>query len=59
LGLVSMRERLELVDGVLHIHSERGGGTWLTATVPYRAIETGARREAPIDAEKLARNQPA
>jgi signal transduction histidine kinase len=59
LGLVSMRERLELVDGVLHIHSERSGGTWLTANVPLRAIETAAQREASMDAEKLARNQPA
>ena len=55
LGLVSMRERLELVDGVLHVHSEPGAGAWLTATVPFRAIATGTTRVA---AEELTRNQP-
>jgi signal transduction histidine kinase len=59
LGLVSMRERLELVDGVLHIHSEPGGGAWLTAIVPVRAIEAGADRAAHVRPEELAGNQPA
>ena len=59
LGLVSMRERLELVDGLLHIHSEPGAGTWVTATVPLRAMEADAPRTARIAAEELERNQPA
>jgi NarL family two-component system sensor histidine kinase LiaS len=33
-GLLTMRERLETVKGVLEIHSPPGGGTTLTATVP-------------------------
>jgi signal transduction histidine kinase len=56
LGLVSMRERLELVDGVLQVRSEPGAGAWLTATVPLRTIDTGRARMA---AEELTRNQPA
>ena len=55
LGLVSMRERLELVDGVLRIQSHRGGGTWLTATVPLHGIDSGDRRTARIAAGELAR----
>jgi len=42
LGLVSMRERLELVDGTLRIHSENGVGTSLTATVPASAALSAA-----------------
>jgi signal transduction histidine kinase len=34
LGLVSIRERLELVGGTLTIHSKPGGGTRLEITVP-------------------------
>jgi signal transduction histidine kinase len=54
LGLVSMRERLELVAGVLHIESHRGGGTWLTATVPIQGIDAGTRSAARIDATVVA-----
>jgi signal transduction histidine kinase len=59
LGLVSMRERLELVDGVLRIHSRSGGGTWLTATVPIHGIDSSTRRAAHIAPEELTRSQPA
>ncbi len=34
-GLVSMRERLELVDGTLRVTSEPGQGTSVTAWVPF------------------------
>ena len=36
LGLVSMRERLRLVNGELAIHSEPGRGTTILARVPRR-----------------------
>jgi signal transduction histidine kinase len=36
LGLVSMRERLRLVNGELAIHSEPGRGTTVLAHVPLR-----------------------
>jgi PAS domain S-box-containing protein len=35
LGLISMRERLRLVNGELSIHSEPGCGTTVLARVPY------------------------
>jgi len=35
IGLLTMRERVELVGGHLHIASERGGGTLLEAILPY------------------------
>jgi PAS domain S-box-containing protein len=39
LGLISMRERLRLVNGVLSIQSERGRGTTVLARVPLRPEE--------------------
>jgi len=36
LGLISMRERLRLVNGELSIQSVRGSGTTILARVPYR-----------------------
>lgn len=33
-GLIGMRERLESLDGYLHIESEPGSGTWLIASIP-------------------------
>ncbi len=38
LGLASMNERLQLIGGVLTIHSTPGGGTTLEASVPSAAI---------------------
>jgi PAS domain S-box-containing protein len=37
LGLVSMRERLQLVSGNFSIESKHGGGTTIRARVPYMA----------------------
>jgi PAS domain S-box-containing protein len=34
LGLISMRERLKLINGLLHIESQLGRGTTIHATVP-------------------------
>ena len=33
-GLIGMRERLESLEGYLHIESEPGSGTWLIASIP-------------------------
>ena len=41
LGLVSMRERVSLVKGVLLIASRSGGGTEITARVPVAAKAVG------------------
>ncbi len=38
LGLVSMRERLQLVDGTLSITSAEGGGTLVEARVPLESL---------------------
>ena len=40
LGLISMRERVESVGGVLEIHTTPGDGTRLRVTVPTRASES-------------------
>jgi two-component system sensor histidine kinase DegS len=37
LGLVGMRERLEMVGGTLAIESARGTGTSVHARIPFRA----------------------
>jgi signal transduction histidine kinase len=39
LGLISMRERVESVGGILEIHATPASGTRLTATVPTRVSE--------------------
>jgi signal transduction histidine kinase len=39
IGLISMRERLHLVDGELSIQSAPGRGTTVLASVPLRLIE--------------------
>jgi signal transduction histidine kinase len=36
LGLVSMRERAEMLGGTLEIHAEPGNGTTVRAAVPVR-----------------------
>jgi signal transduction histidine kinase len=43
LGLISMRERLQLVSGELSIKSQVGGGTTLFARVPVDSIRESAR----------------
>jgi signal transduction histidine kinase len=40
LGLISMRERVESVGGVLEIHATPASGTRLSVTVPIRASES-------------------
>jgi signal transduction histidine kinase len=40
LGLISMRERVESVGGMLEIHATAASGTRLTVTVPIHASET-------------------
>ena len=44
LGLVSMRERAEMLGGTLVIHAEPGNGTVVRATVPLAAGHNGAVR---------------
>jgi PAS domain S-box-containing protein len=39
LGLISMKERLQLVNGELSVKSEPGRGTTISARVPFRAEE--------------------
>jgi signal transduction histidine kinase len=43
LGLISMRERLQMVDGVLEIRTHPGGGTAVSARVPLQRAETQAK----------------
>jgi len=38
LGLIGMRERLEMVDGTLSIESSRGRGTTVCAEIPFTAV---------------------
>ena len=42
LGLISMRERLQLLSGEFFIKSERGRGTTIRAQVPLMAVERRA-----------------
>ncbi|MFP3853862.1 MAG: GAF domain-containing sensor histidine kinase, partial [Anaerolineales bacterium] len=44
LGIVTMRERTELLDGSLEIESEQGGGTTIRVQVPQESVGE-ARRE--------------
>jgi signal transduction histidine kinase len=46
LGLISMRERVESVGGVLEIHTTPGDGTRLRVTVPIQASESAAAGRA-------------
>jgi signal transduction histidine kinase len=43
IGLVSMRERVRLVDGTLSIESKPRRGTTIHARVPIRASQAAAR----------------
>jgi len=56
LGLTSMRERIEALGGTLHVTSQPGSGTHVTATIPmprtrrengYAANDSGARATPP------------
>jgi NarL family two-component system sensor histidine kinase LiaS len=46
LGLVSMRERVESVGGILEIASTPGSGTRLRVTIPIQASESAPARMA-------------
>jgi PAS domain S-box-containing protein len=43
LGLISMRERLQMVHGVLDIRTHPGGGTTISARVPLQRAELRAK----------------
>jgi signal transduction histidine kinase len=43
LGLISMRERLQMVHGVLDIQTHPGRGTTISATVPLQGADTQAK----------------
>jgi signal transduction histidine kinase len=43
LGLISMRERLQIVNGVLDIRTHPGGGTTISARVPLQRAEMQAK----------------
>ena len=37
-GLLNLRDRVQMFDGELHVHSEPGHGTTITLTVPVQAM---------------------
>jgi PAS domain S-box-containing protein len=43
LGLISMRERLQMVHGVLDVRTHPGGGTTISARVPLQSAEMQAK----------------
>jgi len=43
LGLISMRERIQLVSGEISINSQPGGGTTIHARVPFDSKSDSAR----------------
>jgi PAS domain S-box-containing protein len=53
LGLISMRERMRLVQGVFAVESEPGLGTTIRCTVPA-AQENSEQAEAPEESENQA-----
>jgi signal transduction histidine kinase len=48
LGLISMRERVESVGGILEIHATPALGTRLSVTVPTRASESASAGKASV-----------
>jgi signal transduction histidine kinase len=48
LGLISMRERVESVSGVLEIHARPTSGTCLSVTVPTHASESACAAVASV-----------
>jgi signal transduction histidine kinase len=47
-GLIGMRERAELVDGKLSVHSKPGEGTTVSIVVPARHVRPGPSDRAPV-----------
>jgi signal transduction histidine kinase len=52
LGLISMRERLRLVNGELSVHSREGVGTNITAFVPIKRDGSAAHNAGPEGLKK-------
>ncbi len=48
LGLLGMRERLEMVGGKFHVESAPGQGTTITAQIPFGKIQGGKRPSRPL-----------
>lgn len=46
MGMINLRERTELVNGILNIHSNRGEGTLISVTVPM-TVEAAERMQRP------------
>ena len=52
LGLIAMRQRAELLGGVLEVHSREGRGTRVTVTAPIGSLESAQTASpAPVSAE--------
>jgi len=49
LGLISMRERLQLVHGELFVNSKQGEGTTVTARIPLKTAESHGAEQAGLD----------
>ena len=49
LGVLGMRERAELLDGMLDIASAPGAGTTVTVTIPLNDTASGNRELAPVN----------
>jgi len=54
LGLISMRERVESVRGVLEIHATPAEGTRLQVTVPTSVTDSALAERAPADSTLIA-----
>jgi signal transduction histidine kinase len=54
LGLISMKERLEAIDGFLKIHSGPGCGTRVEATVPEEVIQRGEETSLDVNANRAS-----
>jgi PAS domain S-box-containing protein len=57
LGLVSMRERLQLIGGTLSVESHPSGGTRIDVTIPLAIANPGATR-GPTRAEGAIQRDP-
>ncbi len=44
-GLIGMRERIEWLEGKLHLYSQLGRGTIVTMTIPLRKTEEKGERQ--------------
>jgi len=51
LGLISMRERLQMVHGVLVVKAQPGAGTIISARVPLQTASLRARLDKTVENE--------